>query len=1275
MPFHVFRRSDLLGRGLRPHVLRFIPRTWQAVALTLLSTGGTAWAQAVPDILVNHDGLYGGVQDTSGPAGGTFTYRAKVKHNAGDDATGVVLTEVLPQGAVFQSIASQPGGIACTPPAGQTVNNGTALTAANNTFTCNVGNLASADGFKWVDFNVILPTVGSTWTATASAALPAPDGQNDGDGGVNNVNLTRNFTTNDATDFGVELTSDAPVGGVNNGDAYNYQIQVKNYGPTALPPGGFARVTFQVPSGAPVTGAGAIGGAGWTCTPANGPVAANATITCDYPNPPTGSYGAGAALAPITVPVQSQMGGPIGAAVSVEGYQNATTQMADGQKGNNTDSLIVQSVGADYADVSLTKAVTPSVLDASNPNTVTYTLQPRRESGALQPEQIVITDTLPAGVTFAAFDAGNSVSWNCSQGAGTITCNWAPGGVANSPYTGGNNTDLPVIKFTATVPAQASGNTVTNNATIAVKPGTEPNTANNKGSATITFSNRAQLSLNKSGPQRPVKKGELFQYTLTITNNGPMPIAANAPISLTDTPSANLKLVSVNAASSANWTCPTPPAGTAGAAVTCQNSSALAVGDSITLVLDAKVDTITGDYAVFSNSAATGTVPGRDGDVVNASANVTVSDQAGDLLVQKTVLNAPASPKSGDAITYRISVTNKASSTQTAQAISITDALHDLVIPNDGAVGNYPGGGFVSAVVSGALPAYPAGAGYAAGTTAVTCPAPSGSVTSRSRTLSCTVNYLAVGATVSVDVTIRPRTVTASPLATTAMPYTNTASAFSPYINDPTPADNTSNVDVQMTSLVDLTVDKQVSPTTQVAAGQPATYTVTVKNQGPSSAQAVKMVDTLPANAIMVGEPTVPSGGVCTHSGGTPMNGRQGGTMTCTWATPLPAQSQYVVTYKARSVGGNPAPGAKMDNSVHVSTDTAETNSTNNDAAATIALKPSELDVQIQMSHSDDGLVLGGTTQYTITIKNDNGSSSYATNVKMSDLFPATGSSATFSYQGGLSVTGTNTAKAGYVGGVGAVNAGLCTTVPALNATTGPLECTIPLMAPGDTVTIKFTMRADALPAGAKTGTIFHAANVKPAETEYMPGYDALANNDTTDRTSTSATASAVDLGVQKQGPGGVPKAGDTVTYTITVTNYGQTSPSPAGSMTDTLPAGLNFVSASSATAGATCVGTVGSSAPVSCVVPAMAKGASIVYTVQTQVSNPFTGTYPLVNKADVTVAGDGNPDNNHAEVKNGNPPSPASIPTLSEWGLIIMSLLLAAFAARSVPLQTYRKR
>src|SRR2546427_6938617 len=49
-----------------------------------------------------------------------------------------------------------------------------------------------------------------------------------------------------------------------------------------------------------------------------------------------------------------------------------------------------------------------------------------------------------------------------------------------------------------------------------------------------------------------------------------------------------------------------------------------------------------------------------------------------------------------------------------------------------------------------------------------------------------------------------------------------------------------------------------------------------------------------------------------------------------------------------------------------------------------------------------------------------------------------------------------------------------CGVQPALNATSGPLQCTIPALAPGQSMTIKFKMRAQTLPDKASGGTIYH---------------------------------------------------------------------------------------------------------------------------------------------------------------------------------------------------------
>ena len=103
------------------------------------------------------------------------------------------------------------------------------LTAGNNTLVCNIGNLAPADGFKSVGFEVILPTVGTNWRAVASARMASPDYDND----QNNTQLDRNFTTTEAADLAIAMAAPASVA---NGGAFQYVIDVQNKGPSGSPP-------------------------------------------------------------------------------------------------------------------------------------------------------------------------------------------------------------------------------------------------------------------------------------------------------------------------------------------------------------------------------------------------------------------------------------------------------------------------------------------------------------------------------------------------------------------------------------------------------------------------------------------------------------------------------------------------------------------------------------------------------------------------------------------------------------------------------------------------------------------------------------------------------------------------------------------------------------------------------------------------------------------------------------------------------------------------------
>ena len=1193
-------------------------------------------AAKLPDILVNHEGLVNGqLGDISGPAGGTFTYRAKVKLQVGNPVVDVQMTEVLPAGAIFQSIESSPEGIVCTPPAGQTVVKGTPLDAQNNSFSCKIDTLAQSDGFKWVDFNVILPEVRTDWLAKASAQLPAPIGTEDDDPS-NNVDLERNFTTSEASDLAIQVSTPGTNGIVTNGGAYNYQIDVSNQGPSIVPAEGKLQVSFEVPAGAIVSATPT--GSGWSCSP-GGQQNPGTKILCDYKVPKGAGVPVATALPPITIPAIANMGGTIGASASVEGFGKDNKPLADGQKGNNTDSANVTSDGPDFADMSLSKSVNKQQVDAHEgaKTQVVYTLTPKREGGSITPANVTVVDQLPAGVSFVS-TAGTDARWACSHDVASnqVSCVW------NGEFNGGLGATMPPIKITADIVAPANAmaqGTVVNNAKVELPGSNEPNLTNNEAKAPVTFSNKAQLALNKSGPSRPVKKGTTFQYNLSIRNNGPMDVLQGQAMTVTEKPVAPLMLIGISQASiDAGWVCPTLPAA-AGVQVECSNSSGLAANQSVPLVFDAKVDDMAAgdEYVVVKNNATAGIAPGdRESTPVNASRDVTVSNSTADLVVGKTVVSPLAGPiKSGDTVTYKLSVTNSATSTQTATDITLTDRFQNLVIKADGTAikgdhssSAYPQGGYL---------------GYeSVGGVSVTCKI-SGNENDRNRNFTCEGITLAPGETAAVMVKIIPR-------VNVTGEYANTVDAYSSKVNDSDIDNNTATAKIQLEALTDLTVDKQVSPLDAVAAGQPATYKVSVQNLGPSSAQKVVMVDTLPANAYLIGEPQADNGGTCKFQDAdgkavAKADGMLGGTMTCEWTNDLSARSQYLVSYKARSKGDAPEQST-MENKVAVSTSTPETNYNNNTDEVSIALKPAELDMQILMLHSDDGLAFGEETEYSIVIKNDGSSASYASNVLMSDLFPAAGSLATFSYQGGLTISGKNELSGSTLG-----TAGIVCAEPALGSTAdeanpAALNCVVPLMAPGDTLTFTFKMKAVSLPDGRATGTIFHSATVKPLEKEYLAnGNDVLANNVTTDRTSTYDPAQIspeeaeklryVDLSVSKAAtsvPTGGISQGDSIGYSLVVKNEedpnrvdpvtGKAAPlhliNGQALVTDALPEGLELLG--DVPAGCN---YDAATRTLSCTVTDLEAGKSVSFDFVVQVTAIAEGQTSIANKATLTSPGD----------------------------------------------------
>jgi uncharacterized repeat protein (TIGR01451 family) len=160
------------------------------------------------------------------------------------------------------------------------------------------------------------------------------------------------------------------------------------------------------------------------------------------------------------------------------------------------------------------------------------------------------------------------------------------------------------------------------------------------------------------------------------------------------------------------------------------------------------------------------------------------------------------------------------------------------------------------------------------------------------------------------------------------------------------------------------------------------------------------------------------------------------------------------------------------------------------------------------------------------------------------------------------------------------------------------------------------------------------------------------ANNTAQFTTDVQAATSTADLVINKTVAPPVVAPGGQLTFTLTVTNNG---PGDATGVviTDPLPAGTTFVSASA--------GCTNSAGTVTCNVGTLTSGASQQRSII--VTAPSTPGQ-VVNTATVASAsGDPDPSDNSSGAAAVVQPAVADIPTLNEWALIILALMLMGSA------------
>ena len=338
----------------------------------------------------------------------------------------------------------------------------------------------------------------------------------------------------------------------------------------------------------------------------------------------------------------------------------------------------------------------------------------------------------------------------------------------------------------------------------------------------------------------------------------------------------------------------------------------------------------------------------------------------------------------------------------------------------------------------------------------------------------------------------------------------NVASAVASSKNDPSPNDNTSQVLTQVSGPAcgggaDLEIVKE-GPATVPRLPLPDSfeYRLRVVNLGPDTARNVEVQDALPAAGVLV---RVSGGGVVT--------GR-----LVTWHVSRLAPGdtlRYSVWYRWPV---SAAEGGSITNTAVVRSGPGDRNPANDTSRVVTTAEPSLAEPDLEVVKSGPASVAGGDTiGYTIRVRNLG--SGPASGVLVADSLPA----------GVVFEAATG----------GAVRAGRL------------LTWSLPTLGPGDSATFAVRVRAPPAVCGQ---TLVNVAAVSAASA------DADASNDRSVVATEVGGAACGLVELRKTASPGTFRPGATGTFRLTVVNRGAIAAGPL-TVTDTLAAGLSFVSGS----------------------------------------------------------------------------------------------------------------
>lgn len=630
--------------------------------------------------------------------------------------------------------------------------------------------------------------------ASSSTATITAAGNTDSNAG--NDSLTITPTVRAGAD--IALVKAGSASSVPAGDTLHYTLTATNNGPNTT---SAIRVVDNLPAASDFQFQSAAG-SGWTCN------LSGTTLTCDY----SGSAPAvGGSFPVITISgkITKNTAGTISniAAVSI-----TDPQVLDPATGNNISNTVVTNVEAG-ADLQAIKSMTSTITVGQGGSIV---LSIRNTGPQTAPAGTKIADTLDGSLAIGTLPSG------CVRSGQTVTCT-----AASIAATGQVDFVIPVTG------ASATAGVLTNTAHVTPPTGfTDPDTSNNDASAPfqVVLPNADLELYSKSKSPSPVAPGADITSTIVVRNLGPSVASwtPSTPIRVIDTLSADETYVSV----SGNWSC-----SVSGAVVTCQttDSGTLQVGDLLYLSLVTKagsgVDTDVVNTACTDRTAGSGHTP-----------------------------SSPSSPTGNDCRSAGVRSTTKAADISIAKDMSLSPSggwTHNLAVANTDnsyyirlRVSNAAGGDLARTVyVTDAIPDFITSGSYVTAVSQNSISSGSMSYNPWNGLVSWSLSNLAAGATETLVIRVDRPFESGS--------YTNFASVFSPDTTETNNGNNSDSANFSVGALADMTVNSKSVTPDPVRVGVPATYIISVRNDGANPADNVQVVDVIdPARFQITGTPT-----------------------------------------------------------------------------------------------------------------------------------------------------------------------------------------------------------------------------------------------------------------------------------------------------------------------------------------------------------------------------------------------------------------------------------